>query len=149
MANESKTIISQLKEAQEGFEQLKADAVKFDGIKADLENQIQGLTKQVEAAKAASIEAAAAVELEKANNAKLQGEIDGCKAIIANPAFADALTKGTASAASVDGGSVGNASGADEMTSTEAHKEYAKLTDAKAKSEFRRDNWKALGIDKE
>lgn len=147
MPNESKTLIGQLQEAQTLLASNGERITALEAEKAELANKLELSTKELTDAKASADASAAALDLEKSEHAKTKQELDGAKARLANPAFIDASAKGSAGAGA-EGGVAGEGGG-ESIDSARAHAEYAKLTDAKAKQEFRRANWKALGIKEE
>lgn len=147
MSNESKTLLTQLQEAQ-AIIAANADALlAFDGFKAEQAKLIEGKDAEIKALSDAKIKAESDLKAAADELASVKAELATAQAALANPAFADAAIKGSAGAG-FEGGVAGNG-GADEMTPEQAKNEYSKLTDAKAKQDFRRKHWKALGIAEE
>lgn len=152
MSNESKTLLEQIRIEQD-------EKLAMRGELEQLRVQNDAYSKQVAAliaerdALAASVKEAAekhASEMGaiKAQLDAAQAELNGAKQLLANPAMADA--KATGNAVGTDGGVIGGESAAvAEMTSEEAHKQYKAISDAKAKREFRKLHWKALGCKEE
>ena len=149
----SKTVVEELADANERIKAL-------EGEKAAGLTQIEALTGEVEKAKAdgkAALDLAAkaesekadaikALEGEKAEHGKTQGELSAAKAdlakVLANPAFAAAakagLVKGTE-----EGGSV---AGKEFATRAEAEAAYRQINDAKERAAFRAKHKEILGL---
>lgn len=144
----------------EQFDALKAqvasDAVKLEeGAKAladmtaardALATQVETLTAQVaegvKAVEAAKADGAKALEAEQSAHAATKAELVTAKAALANPAFAQAAIGGKAEATHEGGAAIASA----KMSKAEALVEYRKLTDDKAKADFRREHAEELGL---
>lgn len=139
MAEESKTLIQKLQEAQAAQSDLAAKLTASETKCADLTKQLEGVTAEAAKLKAdnETLTAKAAIDSQ---------EIDKMKAALANPAFAAAAITGT----SGKGSDAGNEAASEQpLTQAEARSQYAKLEGAQARADFRKKNWKALGIEEE
>jgi len=166
-----KTVINQLLDAQLRISDLTGKVEALAAEKLDMENKLKAAEALVIEAKAktdadvAKIKADAEVLVTKAeadvakikadldvelkNHATTKTELDTAKARLANPGFEIAGSKGTPNGESKDGGVIGKGGNSDEMSQAEAHAAYNALGSSEAKTEFRKKNWKVLGIEQE
>ena len=145
MANESKTLLTQLELAQAEVTK-QADTIKgMESAKAESDKQILTLTAERDGALKAKADAETALKAKTEAAAAIQAELDSAKARLANPAFVDAAAKGTKGPGS-EGGAAGGVGDGEGKTKDQALAEYNALTDAKAKAEYRKANAAALGI---
>ena len=144
MSNESKTLLSQIQELQNLNAGMSEQVKAFDAFKVETAKMIEAKDAEIKALNDAKIAAESIAKSSADELTKVKGELDSAKAQLANPAFIDASRKGSAGAGS-DGGVAGS-QGSDPMTKAQALDEYNKITDPKARAEFRKANASVLGL---
>lgn len=150
------TIVEQLSESQtrvaalEGELKVAAEKAVVDAqslaaavkAKAEIEESIKAKTEAHAKAMTEATEAKAKLEAELA---LAKSELEKARAALANPAFADAAIVGSAETAQ------SGMPPAEEvpLTHEAALKKYCALEDPRERAEFRKANWKILGINEE
>ena len=147
MSNESKTLLTQIQELQAQNTSYGEEIKAVKAINLDLTGKLEAKTAELTVAVAAKVAAESAAKASSDELTAVKGELSSAKAQLGNPAFVDASRKGSAGAGSEAG--VASSQGSDALTKEQALDAYNKLTDPKAKAEFRKANWKVLGIQEE
>jgi hypothetical protein len=149
------TIIEQLSAAQERIAELEA-STKLAGEQAVAAEAKAAAAQDSSAAAIAEMKSASEkhtfelaeqvkkLEAEQAAHKATAEELAKTKAMLANPAFADA-----AAAGSKDPVTSGIAPVNDKMTRDQAEAEYRKIENSRERTEYRKKNWALLGIPEE
>jgi septal ring factor EnvC (AmiA/AmiB activator) len=157
MAEESKTLVQQLQEAQNELAnaigtvktvtaERDAARVELATLKTESGKQIAALTAEVEQQKGAVAKSAEALKAEQEAHGKTKGELTAAQERLKNPAFDDAAKKAATGAGIVTGAAVTTEQ---PLSAQEANAAYVTLTTATERAEFRKKHWKALGIAEE
>lgn len=147
MAEESKTIIQQLADAQAALADATGKLQALNATHADVLKGAETMKIALAAADEARVKAKGLLKVEQDAHKATQAELATAKQALANPAFADAARKGSAGAGH-DGGVAGSEV-ACPQTKAEAMKQYNALESAAARAQFRKQHAKLLGIDGE
>ena len=162
MAEESKRVIEQLAVEQKRVGELTTALDALQKTHADVLKELES-AKTAHAAKVLEMQTALdkatadvatgakALTDESTAHGNTKAELLTAKAALANPAFADAAIKGAPGAGHEGGAAASGGALADGgyATQAEAQAAYANIEDAKAREDFRKRHWKALGIAEE
>lgn len=149
------TIIEQLSAAQERIAELEA-STKLAGEQAVAAEAAAAAAKDSSAAAIAEMKAASEkhtaelaeqvkkLEAEQAAHNATAEELAKTKAMLANPAFADAAATGSKAPVIFSAAPM-----QDKMTRDQAEAEYRNIEDSRERTAYRRKNWALLGIPEE